>query len=880
MRTIISLFFALTLLIQGSQAQIDLVNSNNIPDEDKTLSPYFEVISDNPDVDKLPLYLTKANVNIVGVIADVTVTQIYKNEGKNPLEAIYVFPASTKAAVYGMTMTIGDRVLKAEIQERQQARETYEKAKKEGKSASLLEQQRPNVFQMNVANIMPGDSIIVELKYTELLVPVNKTYEFMYPTVVGPRYSNKSKDSVSGKDSFVETPYKHEGEKPDYKFDININLTTGVPLQEVTCATHKLNVDKIDVNQANIELDKSDEFGGNKDFILNYKLSGDKIETGLILSEGNDEKFFLLMLQPPKKIEPKNIPPREYIFVVDVSGSMHGFPLDVSKEVMRNLLSGLKPDEKFNILFFAGGSDMLFEESVAASTENLNKANLMLDNMRGSGGTELLPAMEKVFKFPKDAGFSRTILVITDGYIDVEAETFDLIRNNLNDANVFAFGIGNGVNRFLIEGMARVGYGEPFIITNSREAKEQAGKFQDYVKSPLMTDINIEYDRFSTYDVEPKSIPDVFADRPIIIFGKWEDLPEGNIRVSGKYGKERYHVDINVLQFGTRVNNDALKYLWARNKIAIINDYASLMEKETFKKEVIDLGLKYNLLTDYTSFVAVDYISRNNGDSIVTVKQALPLPEGVSDYAVGGYSMMAQGRGAASPMMHKRGLTVPLGLTAGSSGDAMILSETENIELRTEPLVDLKTIQKNVKYPEAARKAGIEGKVIIRTLIGKNGIPTNPQVVYSDNSLLDSAAMRAILKTKFAPAQSNGNPTTAWVSVPISFKLADKEDFKIEAIRKCLGKATNKGDKITFHYIFYYGTGEYFNSYKENKPVSYILGEDEKYKLIDSWFKGMKVGEKIRIEVPRSKQIEIEKLFNGANRKTNIIFEIELIKIE
>ncbi len=161
---------------------------------DKTLSPYFFVKSDDPAVDQLPLQSTSAIVNISGVIADVEVTQGYKNEGERPLEAIYIFPASTRAAIYGMKMIIGERTINAIVRTRDKARHEYELAKQQGKSASLLEQQRPNVFQINVANIMPGDVVRVELSYTELLVPADRVYEFVYPTVVGPRYSNQPAD--------------------------------------------------------------------------------------------------------------------------------------------------------------------------------------------------------------------------------------------------------------------------------------------------------------------------------------------------------------------------------------------------------------------------------------------------------------------------------------------------------------------------------------------------------------------------------------------------------------------------------------------------------------------------------------------------------------
>ena len=245
--------------------------------EDRTLSPYFLVISEGPDMDKLPLKSTSADVDIAGVIADVRVTQVYKNEGERPIEAVYVFPASTRAAVYGMKMTIGERVINARVKKREDARREYEDAKRNGQSASLLEQHRPNVFQMNVANIMPGDEINVELKYTELLVPTDRVYEFVYPTVVGPRYSSQPVETASPSEGWVQNPYLHEGELPDYTFDIAVNISAGLPINEVSSSTHKVDVDFDGPSAAEIKLDQTEKYGGNRDYILRYRLDGEQI---------------------------------------------------------------------------------------------------------------------------------------------------------------------------------------------------------------------------------------------------------------------------------------------------------------------------------------------------------------------------------------------------------------------------------------------------------------------------------------------------------------------------------------------------------------------------------------------------------------------------
>jgi Ca-activated chloride channel family protein len=299
----------------------------------KTLSPYFFVENGDPEVDRLPLKSTNADVKINGVIADVTVTQTYENSGARPINAKYVFPASTRASVHGMKMFIGDHVITAKIKEKEKAKQTFEKAKSEGKRASLLEQQRPNVFSMDVANIMPGDRVDIELSYTELLIPTDGTHEFVYPTVVGPRYSNQPEASTPESDKWVKSPYLPEGEKSKTSFNITASVSTGIPLQELVCSTHKVSIGWEDKSIAKITLDSGETSGGNRDYILKYRLMGKKIESGLMLYEGKDENFFLLMAQPPERVLPKDIPPREYIFVVDVSGSMNGFPLTNFKDI-------------------------------------------------------------------------------------------------------------------------------------------------------------------------------------------------------------------------------------------------------------------------------------------------------------------------------------------------------------------------------------------------------------------------------------------------------------------------------------------------------------------------------------------------------------------
>ncbi|MEO1257894.1 MAG: VIT and VWA domain-containing protein [Bacteroidota bacterium] len=601
--------------------------------DQKTSSPYFFVKSDDPNVDQLPLKSTKANVNIAGVIADVTISQIYKNEGARPLEAIYVFPTSTRAAIYGMKMVVGQRVIEAEIQEKNKARKTYETAKENGQRTSLLEQERPNVFLMNVANIMPGDEIQVVVNYTELLIPDGGVYEFVYPTVVGPRFAGESTQN----ESFTNTPYLKAGKMPSYEFGLNVWLSGGLPIQDVACTSHKINTKYEGTAAANIDLDATEKNGGNRDFILQYQLAGGKIQEGLLLYEHEDENYFLMMVQPPKKVKAEDIPPREYVFIVDVSGSMNGFPLDISKKLMRNLMTSLRPSDKFNVMLFASTSSVLAQQSLDASAQNVERAINFLGNSSGSGGTRLISALEKALKLPRaEEGISRSFVVITDGYISVEQEAFDLVRNNLDNANLFAFGIGSGVNRHLIEGLAHIGQGQPAIVTDQAGASEAAEKFRHYIQSPVLTRVKASFKDFQVYDMEPAVLPDVMGDRPVVFFGKYKGEASGNIQIKGYSGRKKVKTAFDVGSVKPDKKNAALRYLWARERIRLLDDYNNLRSDEARIREITRLGLGYNLMTAYTSFVAVDKeIIKDKTEETASVKQALPLPQGVPNYAVG-----------------------------------------------------------------------------------------------------------------------------------------------------------------------------------------------------------------------------------------------------
>jgi Ca-activated chloride channel homolog len=618
---------------------------------DKTLSPYFVVEGASPGVEALPLQSTNADVRITGVIADVVVTQTYRNDGDRTINARYVFPASTRAAVYGMQMKIGDRVIVARIKERQEARVEYEAAKAAGKTATLLEQDRPNVFSMNVSNILPNDRIDVELRYTELLVPTDGVYELVYPTVVGPRYASETARAGDPRSTFVASPYTRAGVDPQHAFDIKVSLAAGMKIHGIESPSHAI-ASKLAAasTTASIALAPGSSATGNRDFVLRYRLAGDELASGLVLYPGSKESFFLMMVQPPRRPAIEQILPREYVFIIDVSGSMHGFPLHTTKMLMRDLLGRLRESDRFNVLLFSGGSALFSEQSVQATPAQVSDAIAFIGRQTGGGGTELLPALQRAMKLPR-AGMdiSRSFVVVTDGYIAEETAMFEHVRRHLGQANVFSFGIGSGVNRHLTDGLAKAGQGEPFTVLDASQATEAARKFREYVESPVLTRVEVKFDGFDAYDVEPKVLPDVFANRPVVVFGKYKGAPGGKVTLTGISGRGRFVSTIDASTVTPDSRSSALAYLWARAKISELSDF---FQGDANKDAVTRLGLEYNLLTRYTSFIAVHQVVRATGPA-TDVAHPQPMPAGVSDLAISGpdYSSMEVGPEPELPIL-------------------------------------------------------------------------------------------------------------------------------------------------------------------------------------------------------------------------------------
>ncbi len=766
---------------------------------ERASAPFFKITDGDDELETLPLKSTRADVDIAGVIAQVKLTQIYKNEGEHTIEAVYVFPASTRAAVYAMKMTVGERVIRAKIQTRDQARKTYEQARQQGRTASLLEQQRPNVFQMSVANVLPGDEIEVELFYTELLVPEDHTYELVIPTVVGPRYVDGSEPEAGSADSWFANPHLGEGEDAPYTFGAEIEIRSGIPVAKVR-SSHDVDVVYDSVRKATVSL-FPDPAHGNRDLVLRYQLAGAQIQTGLLLYPGEEENFFLLTVEPPERIEAREIVPREFIFIMDVSGSMNGYPLETAKQLMRELLAELRPSDHFNVIFFAGQAALLSPRSLPVSRSSLRQAEQLVDMQYGGGGTALVPALERALQLPRIDDAERILVIATDGYVGTERRAFSMVRQKLGEASFFPFGIGSSVNRFLIEGLARAGQGEPFVVLDQNDAEAQAVRFRRYIQSPLLRDIEVEFDGFEAHDVEPLSFPTLFAQRPLVIFGKYQGRAEGQIVIRGQQASGDYLRRVEVAEGIAHEDNAALRHLWARKRIQGLADDSQLDRSGGQAEEVTRLGLKYSLLTEFTSFVAVDTVVRADGRETIKVRQPLPLPEGVSNKAAGeafgsgGLGLRGTGAGGGGSAYgggksrsvgsigtRGRGGGVGHGYGSGSGGLGGMRNRAIKITQGSPVIMgslDKGIIQRviranmaQIRYcyeRELARSPGLYGKVIVKFVIAATGRVSNAQVVETTmkNEALEQCLIKKVRSWRFPKPRGGG---IVIVSYPFVFK--------------------------------------------------------------------------------------------------------------
>jgi len=611
----------------------------------------------------LPLKQTRVNAQIAGLVSTVVVTQEFENPYTTPIEAVYVFPLPHHAAVHGMKMVIGDRVVEGIIKPRSEAQELYQQAKQQGRTSSLLDQQRPNIFTQSVANILPGDNILVELSYFHDLDYERGQVEFVFPTVVGPRYipgqasgrtgEGWSEDTTQVPDgSRISPPLLPPGTRSGHEIEIEVHMDTGVPFRDLETPSHAIHVDRHGPSRVTVNLSRRDRIP-NKDFVLRWKTNPEGPVAGWVTHHDDLGGYFLLMLEPEARIPRAETAPREYVFVVDTSGSMNGFPLNQCKQLIERCLKDLDEEDRFQVILFAGSASTFASAPVPATAANIRKAMEYVKAARGGGGTEFLPALEKALKHPVDRDRSRIVLFLSDGYIGYEAQVLKYMDENRGAANLFPMGIGTSVNRYLIDAMARIGRGKPFYLRPDENPEETVGKFFEYVSRPSLTGVEVDFESLPVYDFWPEKVPDLFAGRPVTLVGRYDRGGNGSITLTGWLAGRRWEQTLEVELPDEEPANPGLPLLWARKRIETLSDRLAIgdLQEDEAKERITELGLRYSLMSAYTSFVAIDSEVRNPGGEGQTVSVPVPLPDQVSPLAAPGHAYVThKGKKYSAPV--------------------------------------------------------------------------------------------------------------------------------------------------------------------------------------------------------------------------------------
>ncbi|HMV50881.1 MAG TPA: VIT and VWA domain-containing protein, partial [Blastocatellia bacterium] len=590
-----------------------------------------------------PLKHTDVKAEISGGLARATVTQEFQNPLNEKIEAVYVFPLSANAAVDDLTMVVGERVIKGKIKRREEARQIYEAARDAGQTAGLLDQERPNIFTQSVANIAPGATVKITISYIETLKYEDGAYEFVFPMVVGPRYVPGRATGKTGGGSAFDTnrvpdasritpQAAAKGMRAGHDISIEVKLDAGVPIDSIQSKLHAVETERTNAHAAVVRL-KDQNTIPNKDFVLKFDVAGKTLADALMTHRAQAGGFFTMMLQPPERVVATEVAPKEIVFVLDTSGSMEGFPIEKAKEAMRLAIDGLNPLDTFNLITFAGDTHVLFPQPRPATRENLQLAQVFLASRRGGGGTEMMKAIRTALAPSDSQEHIRIVCFMTDGYVGDDMEIIAEVQKHPN-ARVFSFGIGESVNRFLLDKLAEEGRGEVEYVSLNDDGSAAARRFHQRVRNPLLTDIRVEWNGLPVADVYPKRLPDLFSAKPLVLTGRYRSGAQGTIRLTGRVGGQSFARDIAVVFPESEAQHDVLATLWARTRIDDLmrQDFSGIQNgnpKDEVKEAITQLGLEYRLMTQFTSFVAVEETTVIEGGQPVRVDVPVELPEGL-----------------------------------------------------------------------------------------------------------------------------------------------------------------------------------------------------------------------------------------------------------
>ena len=631
-----------------------------------------------------PLEHTSVKVAISGFIARVEVKQIFHNTRQEKIEAIYTFPLSANGAVDQMLMRVGDKEIRGVIKRREEARQIYEAARDQGRLASLLDQERPNIFTQSVANIMPGQKVEITIGYIETLNYEDGAFQFVFPMVVAPRFipglatgshgTGWAQDTSQVPDaSRITPPVAEEGKRAGHDIDLSVSIDAGVKIEDMKSSLHEVDIVKTNDKQATITLKNKKEIP-NKDFVLKYSVAADKIKSGYICHKDGENGYVMVVMIPPKRITSEQVAPRELIFIIDVSGSQQGLPLAKAKDTVKYIIEKMNPNDTFNIIDFNDTTRALFSSPKKNTAETTERALQYVQSLHASGGTRMTSAIWEALSGRPPENRLRVVTFMTDGLVGNDFEVIQMVKKLHDKSRWFSFGTGNSVNRFLLDNIARVGGGEVDYILLNSSSEDVARKFHQRIDSPVLTDISIKTEGLSLEEIFPSSVSDLWSHKPLIFKARYTKPGSGSIKIRGFQTGQAYEQELKVNLPEAESGNGAISTLWARSKVDELVDQDPMGVQrgnpdEKVKEAIVQVALEHRIMTQFTSFVAVEDTMVTMDGKPVKVTIPVELAEGVSREGVFGPSsthLLRKSRPVGGvPTATSRG--VP-GYTGGSTG--------------------------------------------------------------------------------------------------------------------------------------------------------------------------------------------------------------------
>jgi Ca-activated chloride channel family protein len=573
----------------------------------------------------LPLELTEVAAQVTGPLASVTVTQHFRNPFEKPVELKYLFPLPHEAAIFDYEIRIGERVIRAEIEEIEEARRTYERAMREGQRAGLLEQRRPNLFSMELAHVQPGEPIVTTIRYQQRVRYDDGDYEFVFPMGITPKYHADPSETHA-----VDAPIASETE-PIGPVKMQVAIDGAGSTDDPRSPSHSIRVRRQDERRITVDLDG--EVIPNKDFVLRYRVAEESVRALAWVSRSEGQSTVLVTAIPPRLSEENATPPpREFVFVLDRSGSMSRQPITQARNALRACLRTLGPDDTFMIQAFDNEIEWFKKKPCPVTQKTVDEADGWLGGVEARGGTDIVKALDAVLNLKTDRERPRYLVFLTDGAVSSEEVALKRIQKKLGRSRLFTFGIGSSVNRALLAHMAELGRGTVEYLQVDEDIEDALIRFQDRVSYPVMQDIELNWKGCKTWDVFPDVLPDLYIGQPLELVAKIAPMGSmpGSLEITGHLEEEPVKMKIDLP--ATTVPEPVVDRAWARARVDNLLDTARNDHRVTdrVRSDVISLGLSYRLLTPWTSFVAVDSgRASEDAEDLETVRVALPLPEGL-----------------------------------------------------------------------------------------------------------------------------------------------------------------------------------------------------------------------------------------------------------